>query len=316
MSLNVGGHNQITATQLVASIYDHIVLEFIEAKYPALLWRDVLPEKSIKSEVNPGAQNYVYRSKNVHGIGQFIRDKSSNIPMVSQTYGQVSVPLLTGMVGATLTDDQAESAQFGMQISLAQEFGQSMRRASDYHVERVFFFGDEIGGFDPFLDYPNTIKIAVGAPWDISDVGQMVADINSWLTAVWDQTNTVHAPDTVYLPPTKFAMLTTAYVLGAGAVGIAVSAMDYIKKNNIYTSLTGKELTIKPLRYLKGLAGNGLDRAIVMETNPENMVFPFPLYFQLTQPVTTGVGVDMFSRYKFGSFHMPFPKSAAYADGI
>ena len=312
-----GGSKQITATELVVSMYDEVESGFYDALYPEILWRTVIPSESIKTNLNPGAQNYVYRSRDTKGIGQFVNGNPANIPRVGQVVGQVTVPILDAAVGATLTDSEARRSQFALQTALAQDYGEIMKKAAEYHIERTFFYGNDAANFKSFLDYPSVTKIPVAAIWDIADPGQMVADVNHWLTSVWKTSKTIHLPDTVFLPPDQFSMLTTAMVIGASTAGVAMSAFEYLRKNNIYTSNTGKELNIRPLRYLEESgATDPQNRAIVMEWNPRNFVMPFPLPYQLTQPVPIPLGVDMFAEYIFGSFNIRYPMSMAYADGL
>ena len=319
---NTGGSTFTTATELVVSVFDQVEASFVDVLYPEIKWREVIPAESIKTDINPGAMNHVYRTRDFKGMGQFVQGDPKNIPRVGQTIGQVTVPILDAAVGATLTDAEARRMQFGYQTALAQDYGEIMKKAADYHVERTFFFGNSAANFLPFLDYPTVQKITV-LPWDGSDSSGVggdpeywVTSINDAITTVWNNSKQVHLPDTVWLPPAKFAMLTQAYVIGTGSVGIAVSALEYIKKNNIYTAQFGKELNIKALRYLTGAGVNGVDRAIVMEWNPRNFVLPFPLAYQLAQPVPIALGVDMFAEYIFGSFNVKFPGSMAYVDGL
>lgn len=312
---SAGGAAPITASELIVSVFDQVESGFYDALYPEILWRSVLPEASIKTDINPGAMNYVYRSRDIKGMGQFVNGDPKNIPRVGQVVGQVTVPILDAAVGATLTDAEARRHQFGYQSALAQDFGEIMKKAADCHIERTFFFGNANAGFSPFLDYPTVTKIPVDA-WAGTTPAEWVASINDAISAQWTASKTIHLCGRVYLPPAKFSMLTEAFVIGTGTVGVAVSALEYLKKNNIFTAQTGKELKVLPLRYLEGAGVAGVDRAIIMEWNPRNFVLPFPLAYQLAQPVPIALGVEMFAEYIFGSFNARYPMAMAYIDGI
>jgi len=226
---------------------------------------------------------------------------------------------LDAAVGATLTDMEAQRHQFGYQTALAQDYGEIMKKAADYHIERTFFFGNDAAQFLPYLDYPTVDKI-VTDPWASSNPEDWVAAINDAITTVWTNSKTIHLPDTVELPPAKFSLLTQAFVVGnvagSGGAGVAVSALEYLRNNNIYTAMTGKPLNIKTLRYLEGAGVAGVDRAIVKESQDRNFVLPFPLAYQLAQPVPIPLGVDMFAQYIFGSFNVRYPAAMAYVDGL
>lgn len=311
-----GGASGITATELIVSVFDQVEAGFYDALYPEILWRDIIGEGSVKTDINPGAMNYVYRSRDIKGQGQFVQGDPNNIPRVGQVVGQITVPILDAAVGATLTNAEARRYQYGYQSALAQDYGEIMKRAVDYHVERVFFFGDVSAGFAAFLDYPSVDKITATALWSAGTPEDWVESINDAITTVWVNSKTIHLPDTVYLPPAKFAMLTKAHVIGAGSVGVAVSALKYLQENNIYTAQTGKPLNIKSLRYLTGAGPGGVDRAIILESNPRNFVLPFPMPYTLAQPVPIPLGVDMFAEYIFGSFNVKYTMAMAYLDGI
>jgi hypothetical protein len=299
----------------MAGVFDQVEAAFVDVLYPEILWREILPKESIKTDVNPGAMNYIYRPRDVKGMGQFVRGNPANIPRVGQVIGQITVPILDAAVGATLMDSDARRYQFGFQSALAKDYGEIMKKAVEYHIERTFFFGNAAANFLSFLNYP-TVQIIPESAWTGTDPTPWVTAIQSALTTVWTNSKTIHLPNTVLLPPAEFSLLTTAFVIGSGAAGVAVSALEYLRKNNIYSAQTGKDLNIKALRYLTGAGAGGADRGIVAEWNPRNMLMPFPLPYELKQPVPIPLGVDMFAEYVFGSYNMPFPGSMAYLDGI
>lgn len=315
-AFTTGGSSSVTATELVASIFDMVDQTFLDVLYPEILWNKVLPAGSVKTDINPGAINYVYRSRDYKGMGQFVRGNPANIPRVGQTVGQVSVPILDAAVGATLTDAEARRYAFGYQSALADDFGEIMKKAAEYHVERSFFFGNADANFAAFLDYPTVPKITPMTAWTGSTPDVWIDAVNTVISTVYTTSKTIHLPDTVFLPPGKFGLLTAPATIGSGNVSIAVSALEYVRRNNLFTQITGNDLTILPLRYLEGAGTSGVDRMIAMESNPRNFVLPFPLAYQLAQPVPIPLGVELFAEYIFGSFNVRYPYAMAYADGI
>lgn len=311
-----GPTSDIKATELVVSIFDQVDAAFYDALYPEILWKEILPQKSIKTDINPGAQNHVYRSRDIKGIGQFVRGNPANIPRVGQVVGQVIVPILDAAVGAIVTDAEARRYAYGYQSALAQDLGEVMRRASEYHIERTFFFGNDAAGFESFLDYSTVPSYSPVTAWTGADPSVWVEEVNNIITYLYTLSKTVHIPNQVLLPPLKYAMLLNAYVIGTGTTGVAVSALNYLKSNNMYTAITGKELEIKPLRYLESAGAGSTDRMIVRENLDRNQVMPFPLAFQLAQPVPAPLSVELFAEYVFGSYNLRYPYSMCYADGI
>lgn len=311
-----GGSNYVSATELVTGSFDDIQAGFDDVRYPELLWTKEIPPGSVKTDVNPGAVNYVYRARDMKGVGQFNRGSSKNIPRVGQAIGQITVPILDGAVAAEVSNAEARRWQYGYQTALARDFGEIMKLAAQRHVERCFFFGDDAANFASFLDYPTVPLYTPVTAWEGTDPSPWVAEIQAMIGFVYTNSKTVHLPNRVELPPNKFLLLQLPMVIGSGAAGVAMSALEYLKKNNLYTAITGKELEIVSLRYLQGAGAGETDRMIVREYDEKNMVMPFPLEFQLAQPVPITLGVEMAAEYIFGSFNMKFPLSAVMADGI
>lgn len=311
-----GGSATVTATELVVSQYDQVQAEFVDVKYPEILYDKEFSQASINTDINPGALNVVYRTRDIKGTGNFVNGSSANIPRVGQVIGQVSVPILDAAVGFRLMDAEARRYQFAYQGSLAQDMGGIMKRAAEYHLERGWFYGDTDANFLPYLDYPYCNKIIASQAWSSGTPADWVASINDAMTQMWSDSKTIYLPDTVELPLAKFSMLAEAFVIGAGTAGVACSALKYLKENNIYTMQTGKELNIKALRYLTGAGTDGADRCIIKQTDPANTMLPLPMPYQLSQPVPIPLGVEGFAEYIFGSFHLKFPQSMIYLDGI
>ena len=95
-----------------------------------------------------------------------------------------------------------------------------------------------------------------------------------------------------------------------------MTVLEFIKANNIYTAITGAALTIKSIRYLEGAGAGDTNRMVVAQVNAENVTLPFPLPFDLLDPQERGFDVELYAEYKFGSFHMRYPQSMIYVDGI
>jgi hypothetical protein len=313
-----GGSANVTAAELVTSVFDQVDSGFYDVLYPELLWREVIGKEGVKTDINAGAMNYVYRSRDHKGMGNFVLGDSRNIPRVGMNVGQVTVPILDAAVGAVITDAEARRYQFGYQSALAQDYGEIMKKASEYHVERTFFFGNPQANFEPWLDYPTVQKIPASALWSTLTPQEIADEINTHLTTVWTNSKTIHLPGKVWLPPDKYSVLLQGYVLGVGtgATSVNVTILEFIKKNNIYTAQTGKELDIRALRYLEGAGVGGVDRMVIQQDFPGNFILPFPLPYTLAQPVPIALGVELFSEYIFGSFHVRYPGAMAYVDGI
>jgi hypothetical protein len=300
----------VNALELVRSIYD-MVDEYIDVLYTEILWRECIPAGSIKYNIPSGAMNYVYPVRDQKGMGQFLKGSPKNIPMVNNSFGQVIVPILDAAVGAEVTNTDAKKYAMGFQASLAEDLGGTMRLASDRHVERDFFFGNALAGFYGYLDYTGVSLTPLDA-WTGTDSLSWATDLNDTITSIVQNTKFIHFPDTIELAPSLFTKLNRPIAIDSTT--IYATGIEYLKKNNITTATKGTEITIKPLRYLEGAGVDSANRIIINEINPRNFVLPFPVPYQLTQPVPIPLGAELYASYIFGSFHIRYMGAMAYVD--
>jgi hypothetical protein len=286
---------------------------FFDVKYPDILWRDLIPAASIRTDINKGARSHAYQSRDVTGMGQFVRGDTRNISMVGQSANLITVPMLNAAVGSKVTDFEANEYAFGFQADLTRDLGEVMRKAAEYHVERSIVFGDDLAGFEPYVDYTGITAVPLDA-WDDNDVYGWVESLVSAMTNIITGTKTVHIPNVMEVPPTIMSKLLMPMTVGSAGPAIYTSGLDYLKRNNYYTATTGGELTVKPVRYLEGAGTAGADRIILKEDNPTNFLLPFPTVYELAQPVPVALGVEIYAVYKFGSFHVRYPGCMAYID--
>jgi hypothetical protein len=78
----------------------------------------------------------------------------------------------------------------------------------------------------------------------------------------------------VRLPPQAFRLAATRRLTDSGGT---MSALDYMRKNNIYTAETGQPLDIAPLRALATASPDGGGRMIVYRKAPEVLKFHLPM---------------------------------------
>ena len=323
-SFTYGGQANVNMQEIAFSIYTAVDSAFYDVEYPEHDWYKVVKEDQVLSDINAGATQYAFISRDRQGAAAFRgQAENNNIPMVSQTAGSSTVPLCASNVGAKIDNEDARQYQMGFNGNLAQDLGECMRFACDNLVERTFFFGDDSVGFKGFMNFPgvptsNAVSGAAGGTeWSKKTAAEMVKDINDGLAAVWTNSRGVFLPNTVFLPLEQFNLLaTTPYTLGASAA-VFQSALDYVKKYNIYTNQRGKELEIIPIRYLKNAnASDDKGRMILQDRSKRNQALPFPMGYTLQAPVPVPLGAEFYSEQKHGSYVIRQPLSTLYVDGI
>ena len=162
MPITYGSHENVTASDIAFSIHTAVDTAFYDVLYPEHEWYNVLSEDQIMRDINPGATQYAYISRDRQGAASFIGNgPNANIPMVAQSAGAVNVPVAYAAVGAVITNEDAREYTFGFNGNLSQDLGETMRVACDNLTEQSFFYGNADMNFQPFLNYAGVTATTV-----------------------------------------------------------------------------------------------------------------------------------------------------------
>lgn len=312
--------------EIVLSNFEYLQEAITNVKYADIFWPQFIPTASIDGSVNPGATVASYRVRDRRGRGAF-RSKYGDVPTVGMSLDKVSVQLEpSGVMAQFDTQDEREyiyafgnnSGGDGFTGSIFEDFAQIMREASERHIEGTFFFGSVPHNYNGWIDYPNVPLInapngAGGNPeWTTKTPEEILADVNTVLTTVWQNSQMVHLPDTIYLPPVRYGYIANQIVSTAGNISI----LEYIKQNNIYTAQTGNLLNVQPALYLDQAGVGGAQRMRAVEFKPSNYWMPMPLPLTMLDPQPVGFGINLLAEYIFGPLHIKFPVSQINMDDI
>ena len=312
-----------TGFEFFISNFEHVLPRILEVQYSELLWPTVIPAQAIDTGVDAGTRVISQRVMDLRGAGAFV-GKSNQIPTVEMSLDSFQMNVSNSGISGRINRQDMREFRMGFQgMSLDEKIIRAMRSASERHIERVFFFGDDLVGYDGFIDFPNVpvTTAALNAAmtstlWINKTPDEILFDINDAITTVWTQTRQLFNPDTVLIPPAQLAALSAGRITNFATDSI----LNYIQKNNIYTQQTGRELFVTHNRYLQGAGMGGTDRMRVMTTvvNDERpnwyMAMPMPINF-LT-PQQNQMDLSYFAEYIFGPVFIRYPESQLSVDGI
>lgn len=317
-----GGQSAVKALDIAFSIHSEVDAAFYEVLYPEHEWYKIAATDQVILDMNPGVTGYSYVTRDTHGAAAFIGNgPDANIPRVGRSVGAVEVPVAYAAVGAVITNEDARQYAFGFNGALARDLGEAMRKACDNLTENTVIFGNPDLDLLPWIDYPG-IQVdtaAAGASgqteWTAKTGEEIIADVHDALVSIWKTSLGIHKPLDVFLPMEQYALLQRTPVV-LGGVNLAVTALEYLKKNNIMTDQTGLELRITPVRHLKGAGAAQTDRMVIMDRNKRNQCLPMPMEYTLAQPVPAPLAAELYAEMKIGSYHVRQPGSMRYVDGI
>jgi len=152
---------------------------------------------------------------------------------------------------------------------------------------------------------------AGGTTWATKTPDEILADVNTMLTAAWLASGYAVCPGKIGLPPANYSLIATQKVSSAGDKSI----LTYLMENNISKNINTKPLEIVPIKWLTGRGDGGSNRMICY-TQDESMV-RFPMV-PIRRETAYYQGIKFFAPYiwAFGEMEVVYPETLRYADGI
>lgn len=147
--------------------------------------------------------------------------------------------------------------------------------------------------------------------WIDKTPDEILSDVNTLLTACWQQTAYAICPAELRLPPAQFGYIASTKVSDAGNISI----LQFLKENCISLNINGTPLNIQPVKWLVGRGAEGADRMVVYTNDEMRVRFPMvPIrretaYYQ-------GIRYSAPYLWAFGVMEFPYPETLQYADGI
>lgn len=165
---------------------------------------------------------------------------------------------------------------------------------------------------DPNVTIDNVVNGVSGSPlWVNKTPDEILADVNSLLTASWKAAAFAVCPSNLLLPPVQFSYLAAQKVSSAGNVSI----LKFLQDNSIALAINGKPLQIQPVKWLTGAGVSGVDRMVVY-TNEENRI-RFPMV-PIRRETAYYQGIRFTAPYlwAFGQVEVVYTETVRYGDGI
>lgn len=200
--------------------------------------------------------------------------------------------------------------------SLDQLLQEGMRTAYDKHMDQNVYTGMEEYGSTGLVNNPDVTETSVtGGTWATKTKEQILADINSALTVVWEaaEYDEDAMPNHILLPYEQYT-----YIMNTMVTDLATETiLDYVLKNNVATK-NGKSLYIGAARWCKGAGTGGTDRMVVYVNHErflqvEELV---PLARVMSQPNATEFCYDTAYAANLSEVELFYPQTMQYFDGI
>lgn len=279
-------------------------------KYPNINFQELIP---VDSSIPEWADSVPYISYDAVTLGKFIGANADDLPNVAMKAKKDNVPV--GYAGNSFEyslDELRKSQQLRMPIDVT--LATAARRGAEEHMQRVAYFGDAERNMYGLFNHPNVTSDATSTlDWGAAGTTgkQILDEINGMIGDVWHQSTGVHVPNTMVLAAKRWTYLATTM---ATQYAPDKTLLEILQKQNLYTRMTGQDMTIVPRFQLDGAGASGKDRIVIYEKNADNLVMYVPMFWRPTAPQPRNLKIKVPAEYKCSGTEFRYPMCAEYFD--
>ena len=297
------------ALGFVAAQTTHVEREVNETVYPDIQYPALVP---VDTSAHPFAKSVTYYSSDKFGAARWINGNADDIPLAGTELAKHETSVHMAGIGYGYGYEEINQAQM-LGINLTVDDAMAARRAYEEMVDRVALFGDAAKGFSGLINSSAVTAAAVTTgSWASATEDQILADINSTILAVSSDTQYAAMADTLLLPYAKLNLLATNR-LGDTQMTI----LEFLRRNNTYTAMTGQELTIRAVRGLETAGAAGVARMAAYRRNPQVLKLHIPMPHRFLPVYQDGpLNFVVPGVFRLGGLDIRRPKEVRYGDGI
>ena len=289
--------------------------EVYAIRYADIQYPNLVP---VDTSAYPWAKTVTYFTVDQAGQADWMNGNASDMPFAEIAHTKYETTVEAAKIGYRFTLEEVNQAMMIPGMNLTSDKAAAAKRAADELVEKVVISGDVRKGFLGLVNQTSVPQAAVpngtaSSPlWANKTPGEILADVNNSIVGAWSATQQIELHDTVLLPVNQYGLIAATPRSSNGDTTI----LKYLQDNNLYTSTTGKPLTIRTLRQLSGAGAGGTNRMITYRRDPQVLKFHMPMPHQFFPPQQRMLEFIIPGMMRLGGLDVRLPKGISYNDGI
>jgi hypothetical protein len=293
-----------------------IETQVYKVKYPDIQYPNLV---YVDTSANEWASSVVFYSQDSAGKADWFHAQANDMPRADVKRGQGNTPVHMAGIGYGYDLEELGQSMMIPGMSLTADKAMAARRAYDEFLDRIVIVGDATKGIEGLADYTGITAATAPADgtgsspaWADKTADQIIRDINDMITGQYTASLTVELADTILLPVASLALVSTKRVPDT-----SMTVMDYIRRNNVYTQVTGQELMIRAVRGLETAGDGGTGRMVAYRNDREVVKLHLPMPHRFLPVWQTGpTRFDVPGIFRTGGVEVRRPGAFRYVDGI
>jgi hypothetical protein len=279
-------------------------MKYADIQYPALI--------PVDTSAHPFAKTVTFYSMDKRGAADWLNGNADDIPMADFELDSYESAIYTAGIGYGYGWEEINHAQM-LGIGLPNEKAMAARRAYEEMVDRIALLGDTSKNMEGLFDHSAvTANSAVTGDWGTATADEILGDVNAALSNVTSATNYISMADTLVLPYAKLEIIASKR-LG----DTAMTVLEFLRQNNVYTAMTGAPLTIRAARGLDEAGTSATARMVAYRRSPEVLKMHIPMPHRFLPVWQSGpLRWDIPGVFRLGGLDIRLPSEVNYVDGI
>lgn len=304
------------ALGFLVSQTSYIETAVVRMKYPTLNYRELVP---IDTSANEWAKSITFFSIDSVGQADWFNHLAHDVPIADIMRQKHETGIEMAAIGYRYTLEELGLAMQLPNANLTTERAAAARRAYEEMCHMVAIYGDTRKNWKGLINHTLPPVISLGATWAAgiasnleTGIGTVLQTVNSLLVNIWLASETVEMADTLLLPLTSMNLLSTQQLPHT-----TMTVLEWIKRNNLYTQETGRELLIRSVRGLDTAGASGGPRAVAYSRDPDVVKMHIPMTHRFLPVWQTGPMIfDVPGIFRMAGLEIRRPAAIRYLDGL
>lgn len=287
------------ALGFVVSQSSHIEREVMAIPYPEIRYAEMVP---VDTSANPFAASVTFFTQDQVGRAKFMNGKGDDVPLANIMRTKFEQGILDAGIGYEFSLTEIGQAQM-MGMSLPNEGASAARLAYEQLVDEVTLNGAD--GIEGLYNTTNITSAAAAATFTAGTPAQVLAAINTALTAIMTDTNGIDMANTIVMPLAAYGAIATRQL----DVTSSMTILEFVQKSNVYTARTGQPLTI--------IADHRLPtKMVVYKRDPSVLKLHMPMPLRFLPPQYVNLSVRVPGMFRFAPLSIRRPKAVRYVTAV
>jgi hypothetical protein len=296
----------------------YIEAEVYRVQYPDIQYEQLVP---IDTAGGDWVKSKTFFSLDRVGAADWLNHYASDVRIADIERGKFEKTIELAGIGYRYSLEEVGQAMQVPGLNLSTERAEAASRASAEFLDNLCLRGDTPKGYEGLVNFASVTAVDAvndGAgssrAWTAKTSDQIMRDINvTGLSAIYTGTLTVEMADTILLPPAHFALIATKRL----ADNSDVTVLDWVKRYNTYTAVTGRPITIRAVRGLETAGDGSVSRMVLYRNDPQVLKFHLPMPHRFLPVWQTGpIVFDVPGIFRTGGLEIRRPGAMRYVDEI